>query len=105
MLSKADLLRAIDELEDAAPTFENCQKMATFYTLLNALYRSREETPKQEPTREELIGYHGDSEFLETLEGFPANEAWAIMDELMEAVQVLQPKLYASVLRRLRGEA
>lgn len=105
MLTKSELLRAIDELEDAAPTFENCQKMATFYTLLNALYRSRDEEPKQISGPEEVISYHGDSEFLQSVEGIPADEVWAIMDELMEAIQVLQPKLYSSTLRRIRGEA
>ena len=32
-------------------------------------------------------------------------EAWALMDELMDAVRVLQPRLYAGVMRKLRGQA
>lgn len=104
MLSKNELLKAIDELEDSAPTFQNCQKMATFYTLLNAMYRSGNEQ-QVTTVREEVIGDHGDSEFLRMLDGMPSDMAWAIVDELMDAVRVLQPRLYDSVMRRLRGEA
>lgn len=35
------------------------------------------------------------------IQGKRPNEIWSIMDELMTAVQVLQPRLYASVLRKL----
>lgn len=107
MLSESELLRAIDELEDSAPTFQNCQKMATFYTLLNSMYRSGEKigVQKIETEHEEVIGNHGDSEFLRMIDGMDSREAWMIIDELMDAIQVLQPRLYDSVMRRLRGEA
>lgn len=105
MLTKSELLKAIDELEDASPTFQNCQKMATFYTLLNAIYRSNEPSQQIESVREEVISEHGDSDFLRLVEGMDSREAWSIMDELMETIRVLQPRLYDSVMRRLRGEA
>lgn len=105
MLSKSELLKAIDELEDSAPTFQNCQKMATFYTLLNAIYRSGDDTPRQEIVQEEVIDDHGDSEFLRLVAGSDSHTAWALMDELMETIQILQPRLYDSVMRRLRDEA
>lgn len=102
MLSKSELLTAIDELEDSAPTFQNCQKMATFYTLLNAMYRTNDEAPRQESVQEEVIDDHGDSEFLRLVAGIDSHTAWTLMDELMETIQILQPKLYDSVMRRLR---
>lgn len=102
MISKGELLSAIDELEDSAPTFQNCQKMATFYTLLNAMYRSSEDQPRIETQREEIIGNHGDSEFLSLIEGMDSRDAWFLIDELMETIKILQPKLYDSVIRRLR---
>lgn len=105
MLSKSELLKAIEDLEDASPTFQNCQKMATFYTLLNAIYRSGGEiNPQVETFREEIIGDHGNSDFLRMIEGMESHEAWLIMDELMETIKILQPKLYDSVMRRIRGE-
>lgn len=106
MLSKSELLNAIDELEDSAPTFANCQKMATFYTLLNSMYRSGNDSERKvEIVHEEVIGDHGDSDFLRMIDGMDSHETWTTMDELMETIRVLQPKLYDSVMRRLRGEA
>lgn len=106
MLTKSELLNAIEELEDASPTFQNCQKMATFYTLLNAIYRSGGEvTPQVESVREEVIADHGDSDFLRMINGMESHEAWLIMDELMDTIHILQPRLYDSVMRRVRGEA
>lgn len=99
MLSKAELLTAIDELEDSAPTFQNCQKMATFYTLLNSMYRSNDQ--KQEITHEEIIGEHGDSDFLRLIAGRHPEDVWNLMNELMEAIQISQPRLYDSVILRL----
>lgn len=105
MLTKNELLKAIEELEDASPTFQNCQKMATFYTLLNAIYRSGGEANQQvELIREEVINEHGNSDFLRMLDGMNSHEAWLIMDELMDTILILQPKLYDSVMRRIRGE-
>lgn len=105
MLSKGELLTAIDELEDSPPTFQNCQKMATFYTLLNSMYRSSEDQPRIETQREEVIADHGDSDFLRLIAGMESREAWLLVDELMETIQILQPKLYSSVIRRLREQA
>lgn len=106
MISKSELLTAIDELEDSPPTFQNCQKMATFYTLLNSMYRKSEYSEgystKAEPPLEEVVGKYGQSEFLESINGLDARFVWELMDELMETVKILQPKIYDSVMRQIR---
>lgn len=55
---------------------------------------------KAEPVREIIIDQHGDSEFLRVVEGTEAEKAWETMDELMEAVKALQPRLYEATIRR-----
>jgi len=106
MITKSELLTAIDELEDSAPTFQNCQKMATFYTLLNSMYRKPEYSDgysnRAEPITEEVVGSHGQSEFLESVKGLDSDYVWRLMDELMDTVRVLQPKIYDSVMRQIR---
>ena len=102
MLSKAELLTAIDELEDAPPTFQNCQKMATFYTLLNSVYgRQQNENSFVETKPEEVIKDHGSSEFLQTVKGKNADMVWSVIDEAMSTLEVLQPKLYDAVIRQI----
>jgi hypothetical protein len=56
-----------------------------------------------EPPQPETIQWEGDSEFARTIRGLPVSYIMPIMDELMEAVQVLQPRLYAGVIRKLNN--
>lgn len=102
MFNKNELLDAIDELEMSPATYQNCEKLATFYNLYDHLYGTGGQTARVEPVREVTIGQHGGSEFLRLVEGKDAEEAWKTMDELMEAVKTLQPRLYEATLRRFR---
>lgn len=43
----------------------------------------------------------GDSEFLEAVQGMNAQDAWLLMDELMETLKVVNPRLYSGVIRQL----
>lgn len=42
----------------------------------------------------------GESEFLRTINGKDSTEVWSVMDELMETLKVVQPRVYSSVLRK-----
>ena len=44
----------------------------------------------------------GDSEFLQTLSGKDAIAVCMVMDNLMESLRVINPRVYDSVLRKLR---
>lgn len=55
--------------------------------------------PPPEPS--ETVGRYGDSEFLEAVDGKPINGVMQIMDELVGSMQVLQPRIYDSVMRRV----
>lgn len=50
---------------------------------------------------ETVIGEHGDSEFLQTIAHRNADHVWAVLDEAMETLKVMQPRFYAGVLRRI----
>lgn len=99
MFTKSQLLDAIDELELAAETYQNCEKLATFYSLYDHLYGDKK--PVVEATREVIIGKYGESDFLRAVEGKDANTVWSIMDELMDSVLAFQPRLYNAVLQQL----
>ena len=47
----------------------------------------------------ETLGLYGD--FLRAVAGIPAPDAWAVMDELMDTLQVVNPRTYDSVMRKL----
>lgn len=104
MFSKNELLDAIDDLEMAPATYQNAEKLATFYTLYDHLYVR--EVPKNlvEMTREVTIDRYGDTEFLKAIDGMDAEKVWKIMDELMTTLMALQRKLYDATIDRIQQD-
>ena len=102
MFSKSQLLDAIEELEMSPATYQNAEKLATFYLLYDHLYVRKEPVNYIESTREVTIDRYGDSEFLQIISGKRSEDAWLIMDELMLTLSALQRKLYQATLDRLK---
>ena len=101
MLKKNELIDAIEELEISPPTFQNCQKLATFYLLYDHLYGDKQVNGGTAIDRMTVVGDYGNSEFLESIEGQDAEKVFLIIDELMESVRLLQPRLFDATLTRL----
>ena len=109
MITERDLQEAIAECEgERNPNSNTCIKLAAFYTIKNHLFPEREVLPQvysyAAPVveTEARIGDYGGSDFLQTVHGMDADEVWGIMDELMQTLQVINPRLYAGVMRKLR---
>ena len=49
----------------------------------------------------ETLGLYGDSDFLRAAAGKDPAAAWAVMDELMDTLRVVNPRAYDSVMRKL----
>jgi flagellar motor component MotA len=104
MFSKSELLDAIEELEMSPATYQNAEKLATFYALYDHLYVRKEPMERIESINEVVVDDYGDSEFLQSVMGRKADQIWMVMDELMETVKVLQPKLYQATIDRLKEQ-
>lgn len=102
MFSKVELLDAIDELENSPATYQNAEKLATFYLLYDHLYIQKEPLQRVEPTREVTINRYGDSEFLQVITDRKAEDIWRIMDELMGTLEMLQPRLYQATIDKIK---
>ena len=103
MITEKDLQEAIQECQGIKnPSVQTCIKLAAFYTIKEHMYGN---IPEDEGysfrSDERFIEYESDSEFGQLIPGRPAAEIWAIMDEAMEALQVLNPRLYANIIRRI----
>ena len=97
MITEKDLLDAIEECQHVQnPNANTCIKLAAFYTILQNMYG------QEEP---EAYSYasQSESEFAQAIAGKTYQEIMSIMDEAMDALSVLQPKLYASILRKING--
>lgn len=101
MPTKEELLKAIDEVSRLPDTYSKCQKLATFYVLLNSLY-SEEDLKNNVSTQfQSTIPDFGESEFLQKVKGHDINLVFSILDELMDAVKVFNPKLYNNTIQKL----
>ena len=49
----------------------------------------------------EPLSIAGDSEFMTAVNGKPGDAVWKIMEELMDTVHVLHPRIYESVIKKL----
>ena len=100
MFSKTQLLDAIEELERSCTTYQDCEKLATFYILFEHAYGSAT-MPSVETTREIIIDEHGGSDFLRAIVGKDADAVWQIVDEVMDTIKAFQPRLYDATLQKL----
>lgn len=101
MITEKELLKAIEELKDAPVSFQTCQKLATFCTVYDYFYG---EKPEKREAGEPTLNTRGETEFLRAVDGQKASKVLAVMAELMDALEVTQPRMYEGVLRRLGKE-
>lgn len=112
MIRRQDLLDAIAETEKRPNDYHKCEKLATYYTLLSHLYPEIDERPQPgmmsgefsfDNAPEAVVGHYGESDFLKAMSGKDEREAWELMDELMQTLAVLNPRLRDSVMRKLNN--
>ena len=111
MITEHDLEEAIAECRGQRnPTSSTCIKLAAYYILMDHMYPSGADVPiagyshASEPERRVATSTNYDSgtEFSEAIQGWDPADLLPIVDELMETVRVLNPRLYSGVMRKIR---
>lgn len=51
---------------------------------------------------ETYIETNGDSEFLKAVDGRKADKVWKLLDELVEAVKILHPRMYTTFIDKVQ---
>jgi hypothetical protein len=101
MITEQDLREAIAECEGQRnPNASTCMKLAAFYTIRNEMFPDGG-TGRDAPRHSFAAGppEDGGSAFLEAARG---KDVTAVMDELMSTLEVIQPRLYDGVMRKIR---
>ena len=117
MITAHDLEQAIAECQgERNPNANTCIKLAAFYTIKNEMFGKPDQPPTDDKSPavetysyapgpaehvETTIDYYSDTEFSRAIDGKPAAAIWPVMEELMETLRILQPRLYDGVMRRL----
>ena len=110
MITEKELHEAIAECQGVKnPNANTCMKLASYYTILDHISNDlRTPFPQSGysfaiPGHGSTVDFSGESDFSKIINGMDSYEAWSVMDELMTALQVLNPRLYASTMQRLEG--
>lgn len=107
MITRQDLDAAIAEcVGERDPNANTCIKLAAFYTIRHNLYPDdQQEVPAPAYSyapAAATVHIDSETEFAQAVEGLPQDSVWAVVDELAETVKVLQPRVYAALLRKIK---
>lgn len=111
MITEKDLQEAITECEGQRnPNANTCIKLAAFYTIKQHMFPDSKEDPvlgysfrQSGSVGAAIIQYDSGSEFSNSVNGKDINDVMPVIDDLMSTLSVLNPKLYAGVLRDLQS--
>lgn len=110
MLDPKEIDIEIARLEYGESSYPAYQKLANLYTIRNQMKKS--EQPQQPSVQAYSLaaapestytGRYGDSEFLREIEGRDQEDVFRIMDDLMDTLQVANPRVYNGVMRKIRS--
>lgn len=106
MIKEQDLLDAIAECQgERNPNANTCIKLAAYYTILNQIRPKEMEQPvysyAESPNK---VTYDSGSEFSDIIQVKNINDVLDIMDELMDTIKVLAPKLYYATMDHLNNK-
>lgn len=112
MITEQDLRAAIAECEgERNPTANTCIKLAAFYTIYDHMYRGQggdlatapvlpAMSHSAPPETSDGIQY-GNSDFAAVVQEKGIAAAWASIEELVDTVATIVPRLYDGFMRRL----
>lgn len=110
MITEKELLEGIAECQGQRnPNANTCLKLASFYTILDHIKEKQNDVAKNTPVPVQTYSfapepYRSKTEFGNIIQELDTYDVLEIMDELMTTLLVVQPRLYASVLRKLKGQ-
>lgn len=103
MLTQSELTDAINVLSNGKHSIQNCEKLAAIYTVRDHLYPVEpiERGYSAANNDNEQVGLYGQSDFLTAISRKNPVDAWLLMDELMQTLFAINPRLYDSVMRKI----
>lgn len=106
MITEMDLREAIAECEGTRnPNASTCIKLAAYYTILNNLHGNQADSSPSSNysfASEPMVGLkYTDSEFSQYVMDKGIERVFPLLDELMDTLMVVNPKLYDSMIMKI----
>lgn len=103
MITEKDLQAAIQECKGTRnPTANTCIKLAAYYTILQNMYGIEESAPQYSRQAAAGISIDSDNDFLMELNGKDPVAVWALIEDFVNTVAVVEPRLYRAMLKQAR---
>ena len=113
MITEQDLMEAIAECQGQRyPNSSTCIKLAAYYTIRTELFGRPERVRENEPRYSFAAAPHqktgtvvvidSGTEFARVIDGKEQERIWPVLDELMDTLGKIQPRLYQIVLEKLQ---
>ena len=114
MLDKAEIRAAIAKLEFDESSYSNYAKLASLYVIRDKMQEEERGdggkyvgyysgAPAPVTAEPATVGEYGDSEFLLAVAGKDPAKAWAVVDELMDTLSLVNRRVYDSVLKKIKS--
>lgn len=110
LLDRKEIDIEIARLEYGESSYPAYAKLADLYTIRNQMDRAESSEPSSyelaysaAPAVNPALPMDGESDFLRAVSGRDPAGVWAIMDDLMDTLHTVNPRVYAGVMRQIRG--
>ncbi len=109
MITESDLRQAIAECQgERNPNAHTCMKLAAFYTIQDHMQHGAPDSSAAsyaaaiEIQPREAITYLSGTEFSRAVHGKDAEQVLAVVDDLMNTLQAVCPRLYRITMRHFK---
>lgn len=104
MILERDLDEAIAECQGVRnPDSSTCIKLAAFYTIKQFMYSQQPSTSYSyapAPDDPKVTNSH-DTDFARLIDGKTQAVVWPVLNELMDTLKIVQPRVYEAVMKKL----
>ena len=104
MITEYALQEAIAECKGKKdPNRDTCMMLAAFYTIQDHLYPKEVRTSYSYAAPEQTgqVSYDSGTEFSDAIRGRDIDEILPVLDECMDAVKTMLPRLYNGIMNKL----
>lgn len=106
MLDAKEINSEIAKWEALESSYPNYAKLADLYVIRREM--QKQDNPESDYSREysstgpQPLEFYGDSEFLQAVTGKDPAAVWEIMDDLMDTLRATAPRVYDSIIRKIK---
>lgn len=101
MISLEDVEKAIEEHEQMEASFQTCERLAWLYIVRENL-RKKIDADEDDSLASKCDIDAAKSEFGKLIRTKNTERVMAVIDELMQTIQVVNPRLYAGTIQRIK---